>query len=56
MTAALGNQPATDAKAHTPGESEAAPIQSAVDAADGAIPEAAKCLGISRNTIWHTLR
>ncbi len=56
MTAALGNRSATDAKAHTPGESEAAPVQAAVDAAGAAIPEAAKRLGIRRNTIWRTLR
>ena len=44
------------ARGRTLVESEAALIQSAVDAAGGNISEAAKRLGISRNTIYRKLR
>ena len=47
---------AADARTCTLGESEAALIQAAVDAAGGNISEAAKRLGISRNTIYRKLR
>jgi len=47
---------AEDASARTLLQSEAALIQSAVDAAAGNISEAAKRLGISRNTIYRKLR
>jgi transcriptional regulator of acetoin/glycerol metabolism len=44
------------ARAHTLGQAEVALIQQAVDAAGGNISEAAKRLGISRNTIYRKLR
>ena len=47
---------ASGARMHTLGESEAALIQAAVDAAGGNISEAAKRLGISRNTLYRKLR
>ena len=42
--------------AHTLQQAEAAMIQQALDAAGGNISEAAKRLGISRNTVYRKLR
>ena len=48
--------PAPAAAASSLGESEVALIRAAVEAAGGNISEAAKRLGISRNTIYRKLR
>ncbi len=48
--------PAVAASARTLRQSEAALVRSAVDAAGGNLSEAAKRLGISRNTIYRKLR